>query len=145
MKDLSSKSAVPPTVFFDTRSASSDIDKATMFNEFFHSVFTPPSSNHLPSSLKVNSSTSAALCDITVNEEDVFSGSKATGPDAKVLLHNALPLYSPLHHLFSLCVAQSCMPKAWSIHNITPIHKSGPFRTTDRSLCSVRPPWFWKD
>lgn len=85
----------------------------------------------LPSPCCVNSNTSAALCDIVLTEEEVYSvlstldGSKASGPDGMALLRNALPLCPPLFHLFSLCIAQSYIPKAWAIYNITPVHISG--------------------
>ena len=45
------------------------------------------------------------------------------------LITKALALFQPLHHLFSLSLAQHYIPEEWRIHQITPIHKSG-----DRSL-----------
>ena len=39
--------AIPPTVYFDSCSASSDMDKASLFNEYFHSCSPPVPSNFL--------------------------------------------------------------------------------------------------
>ena len=50
-------------------------------------------------------------------------GIDGIGP--KILKYCSLSLYKPLHHLFSLCLSQHCIPEQWKIHLITPIHKSG--------------------
>ena len=40
INSLSKNSSIPPTVTFQSKSASDDYEKATLFNSFFHSVFT---------------------------------------------------------------------------------------------------------
>ena len=120
---------MPSTVFHGSLSASSDSEKANIFNSYFHSVFTD-SSFELPALPVVHPSMST----VDFSDSDVFevlSGldtSKAKGLDGigpSVSKFGALALYRPLHHLFMLCLSQHCLPGEWKIHGITPIHKSG--------------------
>jgi len=101
--------AVPQNVSLDSQGATSDIEKANLFNTFFYSVFTQSSFNLPPlESLPIPPST---ICDITISESDVYDAltslnpTKAMGIDGigpKVLKSCALALYQPIHHLFVL-------------------------------------------
>ena len=101
--------AVPQNVSLDSQRATSDIEKANLFNTFFYSVFTQSSFNLPPlGSLPIPPST---ICDITISESDVYDAltslnpTKAMGIDGigpKVLKSCALALYQPIHHLFVL-------------------------------------------
>ena len=57
---------IPQNVSLDSQMATSDIEKANLFNTFFYSVFTQSSFN-LPR-LPIPPST---ICDITISESDV--------------------------------------------------------------------------
>ena len=123
---------IPPTVSLDSHIATSDIEKANLFNTFFHSVFTHSSYNLPP--LEMLSMPPSTISDITISESDVYDAmtslnpTKAMGIDGigpRLLKHCALALYQPLHHLFTLSLVQHYLPQEWRFHLITPIYKSG--------------------
>ena len=112
IRSISSQNALPSSLYLDDVSAISDTDKASLFNQFFYSVFTR-SSFQLPpfSELSIPSS---SLSDISFSDLDVFrvlrslDVSKAMGCDGispKILKHCALALYQPFYHLFSLSIS----------------------------------------
>ena len=132
IRSISHENALPSTLYLDNTSTVCDTDKATLFNEFFYSVFTR-SSFQLPP-LNNLMMTSSSLCDISFSELDVFrvlrslDVSKAMGCDGispRLLKHSALALYQPFYHLFLLSVSQSYLPFEWRTHLIKPIFKSG--------------------
>jgi len=113
-------------------SADSDQDKATLFNRYFHSVFTN-SSFSLPNICDLPKPNSV-LGDISISEDEVFEAliyldpSKAMGCDGigpKLLKHCATALYQPFHHLFCESLAQQYIPFEWRTHLIKPIFKTG--------------------
>ena len=113
-------------------SAVSDYDKASLFNQYFHSVFTNsdfilPAISNLPTP-------SSVIDEISITESDVYKAlasldpSKAMGYDGispRLLKHCALPLCQPLLDLFSLSLSQNYIPLEWRTHLIKPIWKSG--------------------
>ena len=110
----------------------SDDEKALLFNKYFHSVFTK-SSFHLPPISDLPTPQSC-IGQITITESEVYQNlasldpHKAMGCDEisqKVIKHCTLHLYQPLHHLFSLCLAQTYVTLEWRTHFIKPIFKSG--------------------
>lgn len=130
INSLKARKSIPTTLTLDSQSSNTDFGKATLFNVYFHSVFTI-SDFTLPTMETVND---PSLNNISISEDDVFSAlssldaSKATGPDGigpRLLRSCALALYIPLHHLYSLSLHQHYIPRDWRIHNITPIFKSG--------------------
>lgn len=121
----------PPTMHLDSSSATTNSGKATLFNQFFHSVFTS-SCFTLPSLSDIDTP-SAVIEDITITDEEVYQAlirldpSKASGADGispRILKSCALPLCSPIHHLFSLCLTKHLWPSEWKLHRITPLYKS---------------------
>ena len=126
ISSITGQNNIPITV---TSSATTDQNKASLFNLYFHSVFTQstfilPSANKLP--------TLKHCCeDVVISEGDVYQNidpSKAMGCDQigpKLLKHCALALYKPLHHLLCLSVKQGYVRNGWRTHLITPVHKSG--------------------
>ena len=129
---LSKKSSIPSTVFFNNSYATSDTEKAELFNSFFHSVFTG-SSFSLPSmnSLQLPPS---CICTISLSASEVLDAlssldpTKSSGCDGigpKLIKHCALALYVPLYHLYSVSLSKQCIPNEWKCHSITPIYKSG--------------------
>ena len=47
IKSLSGQDKIPPTVFHNSVTASTPIDKSTLFNKYFHSVFNSTASSNL--------------------------------------------------------------------------------------------------
>ena len=128
IKSLRRSASIPSTVHYEGRSATLDLDKATLFNNFF-SVFTPPSlSSHW-----TNQELAEVVLSVEVDGSEVFEilqhldpntamGFDGIGP--AVLKFCALALYEPLLHLFRLSIATQELPAEWKIHCITPIPKS---------------------
>lgn len=132
IRSLSKKSSIPSTVFFNNSYATSDTEKAELFNSFFHSVFTG-SSFSLPSMSSLQLPPSC-ICTISLSASEVFDAlssldpTKSSGCDGigpKLIKHCALALYVPLHHLYSVSLSKQCIPNEWKCHSITPIYKSG--------------------
>ena len=126
---ISHENDLPSTLYLDHTSAVCDADKATLFNQFFFSVFTRSLFQLPPLTI-----TSSSLCEICFSELDVFrvlqslDVSKAMGCDGispRLLKHSALALYQPFYHLFQLSLSQSYLPFEWRTHLIKPIFKSG--------------------
>ena len=146
---ITQSSDIPSSMYLDNSSACSDKDIAILFNKYFHSVFASSSSPLPPlSDLPPMCNT---LTSISIEDLDVFQAlvslnpSKAMGCDdisPRILRSCALGLYVPLHHLFCLSLSSSVLPAEWSVHVISPIHKSGD-RSSVRNyrpislLCSV--------
>ena len=133
IRSLSRKSTIP-IVTLKSTSASTDQEKADLFNLFFHSVYKPSPSN---SPLPVSSGPTLSypsISNISLTELDVFSAlssldpTKSMGVDGiglKLLKQCSLALYIPLHHLFQLSISKQAIPREWKHHSITPIYKSG--------------------
>ena len=132
IRSISGQNSLPLTMYIHGTSAKSDRDKAHLFNQYFHSVFTTnsyplPPINELPYP-------DSFIGSITISELDVLKAlnsldmSKAMGCDgisSKILKHCALALFQPLHHLYCLSLSQCYLPEEWQIHLIRPIFKSG--------------------
>ncbi len=138
IRELRGGSAIPPTLFMGSLSATSGSEKVTLFNRYFHSVFTD--SNFQLPILNSHNVESSIQSGIEFSESDVYSQlasldvTKAKGLDGigpSVLKFCSLALCEPLCHLFQLSVNQHRIPAEWKLHAITPIHKSG-----DKSLVS---------
>ena len=119
---------IPNTVHLGDISAQSDLNKANLFNDYFHSVFTR-SSFWCPNPHQL-SDTNPKLSYLSITEENVFRSfaslnpSKADGCDGigpRLLKHCALALCQPLHQLF-LSIPQSYIPSEWHLHLIKPLN-----------------------
>ena len=119
-------------MYLNSIPAVTDIEKAALFNQYFHSVFT--SSSYVLPPMTSFPTPNATLNNIDITEDDVINThcsldpSKASGPDGispKILKFFSTALCSPLLYLFSQCLAQHTIPSECRIHSITPIHKSG--------------------
>ena len=132
INSVTHQDSIPSTIAYGSSTASSDHEKASLFNQFFHSVITQsPFILPHPEGLPMPNS---RLSDISFSDLDVYSAlttlnpSKAMGIDGigpRILNHCALALYQPIHHLFSLSLSQHYLPEEWRVHRITPIYKSG--------------------
>ena len=132
INSITGNDTFPSNITFESSTATSDYGKATLFNDYFFSVFTQssyvlPPVDELPKP-------DASLSDIVISESDVFNAltsldsNKAMGIDRigpHILKHCALALCQPFHHLFSLCLSKHYIPEEWRIHLIIPIFKSG--------------------
>ena len=132
IRSLSTQNMLPSTLYLENILATTDFEKASLFNLYFHSVFTK-SAFQLPQLNELDLPESF-ICDINVSESNVFNilqsldVSKAMGCDGispKLLKQCSLSLYRPLHYLFSLSLSQSYLPLEWRTHLIKPIFKSG--------------------
>ena len=136
MHCLTTHNSLPATIRSDSSEASSDMEKANLFNQYFHSVFTRR--NYSLPSLQDFPVNGVSISEITFSESDVYEvlaaldPNKAMGIDGigpNVLKYCAISLCRPIHHLFSLCVRLHSIPAEWCLHCIIPIFKSG-----DKSL-----------
>ena len=126
---------------YNNLSASSDLDKARLFNKYFYSIFTK---NDSPPNIPDTSMPTHVLQDIETSHVEVFTIlssldiTKSAGLDdinPKILNFCALSLLQPVCHLFSVSISTSKHPIQWRSHCIIPIHKSG-----DKSLiCNYHP------
>ena len=105
--NVTGQNDIPISLHFNGTKVVSDQDKATLFNRYFHSVFTH-STFSLPSICDLPKPHSI-LSDISITQDDVFQAltsldpSKASGCDgigSKLLKNCAVALYQSLHHLF---------------------------------------------
>lgn len=137
---ISKDSVIPPCISYQSEFASSDEDKANLFNRFFQSVFKSTYSATSDKDTPSDNPTHPALRSISISQQEVFDclssldPTKATGPDgipARVLKRCKYSLTEPIHHLFSECIRQSYLPKEWRLHHVIPIPKSG-----DKSFAS---------
>ena len=125
------KSVPKSDVYLESTIATSDKDKATLFNNYFFSVFSSDSTV-LPSSESLPPPTSS-LGDIEISLSDVYSAlttldaCKAVGPDGispRVLKFCAVALCEPIHYLFFISLRTQRLPSQWRLHKITPVFKS---------------------
>ena len=108
IKSLSRHDTLPPTMYLNSTPALSDSEKVSLFNHYFHSVFTSSPFVIPPMSFLPTPNSTLNNIDITV--EDVYEAlcsldlSKASGPDGigkknpKILFNcylwpTSLPLY----------------------------------------------------
>ena len=136
MRSIIKTKAIPTVLHLNSAVVTTDADKATLFNQCFHSVFTTSSST-LPD---MGSPAIELLQSINVSEADVYNAlasldpNKALGIDGigpKILKNCSKSLFQPFCHLFNLSLASSVIPNEWKAHQIIPILKTG-----DRSLIS---------
>ena len=130
IRSVTRQNHLPQQLTLDHRIATTDEEKANLFNEYFfsvystHSSFTAPPCSHPPSS----------ITEVDISVTEVYQAlsnldpSKAMGIDGispKVLKFCAVALCEPLHHLFRTSLLTSHIPSEWRLHCITPIFKSG--------------------
>ena len=78
IRGISGHSSIPPSVKLCSAFATSDLDKASLFNKYFYSIFTPSSFDLPPlNSLPTLSST---LSDISISTFDVFKSLVSLDP-----------------------------------------------------------------
>ena len=117
IRSLSANSSIPSQVEFNKSVATSDLDRASLFNKFFHSVFTtsscclPPTESLPPPPVAIDSITLAQLDVLEALESlDVSKSMGVDGIPSKLLKSCALALYIPIHHLFSVSLTKHIIP-----------------------------------
>jgi len=134
IRTFTKSASIPPTIHFESTTASSDASRANLFNQYFYSVFTAPSTTPHPPSASLHPNT---LNSLVFTEDEVYSvlsqldPNKATGIDTispKILKYCAFTLTRPLCHLFNRSLASGIIPQEWKIHLVVPVYK-----TADRS------------
>ena len=128
VKSTSKSCRIPEIVRYKNEISSNTITKANMFNNFFYSQFSEPSTYDIEISLEqdeeyIDFSTtriSQLLSDINVN--------KTCGPDnipGIVLKHCSTRISAPLSRLFHSIYNTGIVPNEWKKANVVPIHKKG--------------------
>ena len=111
---------IPAIVSYNSVSAASSVDKASLFNDYFYSLFTQRSYS-IPPVLDIPTLT-ITCSDIDITVEEVFHAlisldpSKSAGYDQispKLSKHCAPAV---LHHLFHLRLDQTYIPSDWRMH-----------------------------
>ena len=119
IRAITKSGTIPPTVYLDNTSASSDESKVSLLNQYFYSIFT---ASYQEPDYVYSSPNSIQLDSLVFNEEEVYAAlvqldpNKATGIDKispKVLKHCASSLYHPLCNLFNLSLSTGAIPTEW--------------------------------
>ena len=116
IRSIKDESKIPSTLYLDSISASSDIEKAELFNTFFHSVFTSASTEPLqldaPQNIlklgTVDTSPTAVYKELLNLNVCKAKGLDGIGPS--IMKHCALALYEPLSHLFTQSITSQQIP-----------------------------------
>ena len=112
INSMTKSKAIPSTIHYNATTASNDKDRATLFNQYFHSVFNqvnsdiPEPDNLIPHPNPISH--------FEISEAEVYDAltqldpTKAIGLDGigpKILRSCALSLYQPLSHLFNISLS----------------------------------------
>ena len=131
INSMTKSKAIPSTIYYNATTASNNKDRATLFNQYFHSVFNQVNSDiSEPDNLIPHPN---PISHFEISEAEVYDAltqldpTKAIGLDGigpKILRSCALSLYQPLSHLFNISLSTGRIPYEWKIHKIVPVHKS---------------------
>ncbi len=133
INNLLKRDNLPEIMHLESQLASCDLDKASLFNQFFKSVYTT-SETEANASQPPSSSGANQLNDIEITEQEVLTAlfnlnpDKASGLDSigpKILKSCCQGLYQVLHHIFCISLHTCLIPSEWKLHCIVPIFKSG--------------------
>lgn len=126
---------IPDHMTYDGETSTDGEAITNMFNDYFHSVFSLPDTNHTTVNIDVVPDTSVVnLSTINVSEELVMKHlrntdvNKGAGVDeVHPLLINKLAkvLTVPITKLYKKSLSEGCFPNVWKQALITPIFKSG--------------------
>ena len=112
MKNIRSTHDIPTSMYLTGVKATSDLDMASLFKSYFHSVCQDDSIANL-------SNPTILIGNIGITEEVYetlapLDTMKSTGPDGiglKILKCCAVTLYGPVHHLYTPCLTQDQIPR----------------------------------
>lgn len=118
------------TIVHESLPVTDAVNKATLFNNFFHATFTR-SDFQLPTVLP---DTTDQLTEISIDSTEVFKvltdldSTKAAGCDSigpRILKACATSICEPVTLLFNKCLQTSSIPNEWKTHKIYPVPKKG--------------------
>jgi len=146
----------PANMTYNNDRASSDSDKAQLFNNYFYSVFS--TTDDIPTTNPKHQSSSPILHEIHFSNSDVLvlltslDISKACGIDnysPKIFKYCAMPLLQVICHLFRTSLSHSSIPQktgeltVWSLY--TNLETKPLSLITDPYHCCVSFPRYWKE
>ena len=124
-----------PSIIHNSELISSDYIKASLFNDYFVSVFTKEDSSnlqnlchHLPSHPKFHLDNFSVSYSDVVKELSNLNVHKACGPDQicpRLLKEGAEQLSPSLVKIFNKSLDEGVLPLVWVSANITPVYKKG--------------------
>jgi len=123
-----------PSLTHEDSLVTDDATKASIFNQYFHSMFTTEGYSDLPSLHNSLQFKPDLIDSIIFSAEDVFNeltslkADKACGPDcilAQLLKKGAELISSPLAKLFQSSLSSSKLPQDWMTANAVPVYKKG--------------------
>ena len=127
LKCIRKPSVLPATIKFGNEKASSDSEKATLFNLFFKSVYNskePSQMIYTKSKLNFIKTSRLEIEELSQN----LDMNKSTGPDnlGNIILRNcAKTLSKSLLLLFQTILNKEIFPELWKLSQITPVYKEG--------------------
>ena len=131
IRNITKSRSIPSTVNFDSLTASSDSEKASLFNQYFYSVFISTSSSPSIDDLPDLSNT---INSVEVTEMEVYEVLSSLDPNNASGIDDILPrilrscadvLYRPLYNLFTTLLRYGIIPTGWKVHKIVPVFKAG--------------------
>lgn len=130
---MPNRERIPHTLTNAIITADSPTGKANLFNSYFCSCFTIPSSHTSTPTLSTPMCSHPDLSTIECTQAEVekllcsLRVKTSTGPDgiSSHMLRNTAVSISSLHKLFNLFLSTGHFPTDWKISNITPVFKSG--------------------
>ena len=123
---------IPPLIEKD-QIIPDDLSKATVFNNYFASIWAFPENIQIPDLPNFNNLTETRLDSVATNETEVESvlrrvnTHKSSGPDGVgnwVLKHCAKPLSRPHSKLFNKSLQTGRFPTQWKQANVCPVIKN---------------------
>ena len=129
-KKLKLRSPIPPLTLENGKIVQEDSEKASVFNEFFQSVFIEDDGTFLNLPPRLNQ----ILSNINITEEDIKQAiSKLTPKTSKTpeeIPATFIKKIGPyityiLKRIFNLSLEQGSLPWQWRVALVTPIHKKG--------------------
>ena len=127
-----SRSSVPPLLTDDGTYATEDLDKASLLNSYFGSVFT--SDNEITPKFAARVQENAGLHSVQFSYENVVKvlrnlpNKTSRSPDgfpALLLKSVAKEIAVPLCRLFEMSMRMGVLPESWKVALITPVFKKG--------------------
>ena len=134
ISSIKGRESFPAKMYHINESASTDLEKAQLFNNYFHSVFSTFTGSTSSVSDLQSSSVTPHVQDILFSDSDVLDllisldKTKACGIDSfspKIFKHCAGPLLHIICHLFQTSISCSFIPLDWRTHCVVPVYKSG--------------------
>jgi len=121
--------AIPSVVVYGIQSAEDSKQKASLFNTYFHSIFSQEPVNVLPDvDVQILPELSSVVFDISMVTKALLEldVSKATGPDeiSHIVLKECAHVLAPsLTRMFNLSMSTGELPLQWKTANVVPVHK----------------------